>query len=250
VHTVAVPDRERRSPLDRLVNLVPVDAIVQQVDVQQVIDRVDVNDLLDRIDWNAVVEHIDLDAIVQRSVRSATRGGHDVICAQLARLDELLTQLVNRLLRRTPADVESNSESEQRTAGSATRLIAFALDIFVAIASITLIMATVITFVDLVTGAVVDIKLAPEVSAPTTALWVLLYFFASWATVSRTPGMTVVGVRVLEADGTELTPKRAAVRTVAFPISFIGGIGLLGIVFGEHHRALHDVIARTVVTYA
>jgi hypothetical protein len=44
--------------------------------------------------------------------------------------------------------------------------------------------------------------------------------------------------------------RRAIVRTLAFPLSFLVlGLGFLGILLGDQRRALHDVIAGTAVVY-
>jgi uncharacterized RDD family membrane protein YckC len=32
-------------------------------------------------------------------------------------------------------------------------------------------------------------------------------------------------------------------------LSFVGGLGFVGIVVGREHRALHDVLAGTIVVY-
>src|SRR5262249_14595033 len=59
------------------------------------------------------------------------------------------------------------------------------------------------------------------------------------------------GVQVLTDDGYDVSPRRAIVRTLVFPLSFlILGLGFLGILLGDQRRALHDVIAGTVVVYA
>ena len=66
-------------------------------------------------------------------------------------------------------------------------------------------------------------------------------------------GMTLFlfGVQVLTDEGGDVSLRRAALRTLAFPLSFvILGLGFLGILLGEQRRALHDVIAGTVVVYS
>ena len=52
-------------------------------------------------------------------------------------------------------------------------------------------------------------------------------------------------------DGTDASGRRAVVRTLALPLSFLFlGLGFAGILLGDRRRALHDVIAGTAVIYS
>ena len=83
---------------------------------------------------------------------------------------------------------------------------------------------------------------------------VFVYFAYCWAASGRTAGMALFGVRVVRVvrdDGTGVSGRRAVVRTLAFPLSFLFlGLGFVGILLGNRHRALHDVIAGTAVIYS
>ena len=80
---------------------------------------------------------------------------------------------------------------------------------------------------------------------------VFVYFAYCWAASGRTAGMALFGVRVVRDDGTGVSGRRAVVRTLAFPLSFLFlGLGFVGILLGNRHRALHDVIAGTAVIYS
>ena len=58
------------------------------------------------------------------------------------------------------------------------------------------------------------------------AVWGFIYFAYSWAASGRTAGMALFGVRVVRDDGTDATGRRAVVRTLAFPLSFLfSGLG-------------------------
>ena len=82
-------------------------------------------------------------------------------------------------------------------------------------------------------------------------LWQFLYFGYSWAVSGRTPGMAVLGIRVVRADGTVLPPKQGVLRALVFPLSFLlFGLGFLGILVQHEHRALHDLIAGSAVVYS
>ena len=63
--------------------------------------------------------------------------------------------------------------------------------------------------------------------------------------------MALFGVRVVRDDGTDASGRRAVVRTLALPLSFLFlGLGFTGILLGDRRRALHDVIAGTAVIYS
>ena len=134
-------------------------------------------------------------------------------------------------------------------AGPASRLAAYAVDILVSTILLAVLVVGFATVVDIVTGAKIRLQVPSNVGAPATGVWLFLYFFVSWATIGKTPGMLLFGVRVSRRDGGIIGPGRAALRALVFPLSFAGGLGLVGIVLGREHRALHDVIAGTTVVY-
>jgi uncharacterized RDD family membrane protein YckC len=81
-------------------------------------------------------------------------------------------------------------------------------------------------------------------------VWAFVYLAASLAIAGRTIGMGVVGLLVVSRNGHPITGRKAALRALAFPLSFLPlGLGLLGILVGKERRALHDVAAGTTVVY-
>jgi uncharacterized RDD family membrane protein YckC len=82
-------------------------------------------------------------------------------------------------------------------------------------------------------------------------VWAFVYFAHPLAVSGRTLGMAMVGVRVVRADGSELSTRRAVVRVLALPLSFLLlCFGILLIVLRGDRRALHDLIAGSAVVYA
>ncbi len=80
--------------------------------------------------------------------------------------------------------------------------------------------------------------------------WQWLYFGGSWAVSGKTPGMSLLGLRVVDRDGAPLGPGRGVVRAPALFVTFATfGIGFVGIIIGKEHRGLQDVLAGTVVVY-
>ena len=66
-----------------------------------------------------------------------------------------------------------------------------------------------------------------------------------------TVGMLVLGLRVIKADGSQLTAGQAFVRFLAYLVnSFTLFIGFIIIVFDDQKRALHDRMCDTRVIYS
>ena len=137
-------------------------------------------------------------------------------------------------------------------AGAASRFLAYAVDVIVSWSLYTLGVAGVTFVIKIVTGRSVTWHSGNSIIvAAIFAAWEIAYFGYCWAAGGKTPGMALLGVRVVRADGTEIDPWRGVVRALAFPLSIIVfGLGFAGILLQREHRALHDLIAGTAVVYA
>jgi uncharacterized RDD family membrane protein YckC len=142
-----------------------------------------------------------------------------------------------------------NGTPAGRYAGPATRLAAYAVDTVVSTVVFAVLVVGFVAVVDIVSGAKIRLQVPAEIGAPAAGAWLFSYYFASWATAEKTPGMALLGLRVARRDGSEIRVGQAALRTLVLPVSFIGGLGFVGIVIGREHRALHDVLAGTTVLY-
>jgi uncharacterized RDD family membrane protein YckC len=146
------------------------------------------------------------------------------------------------------ADVVS---AQGHYAGAVSRLLAYLIDAAVSTALFALGLGATSLAVQVITGHSVHWTRANIAVAIIFALWEFFYFGYSWAASGRTFGMAVLGVRVVAVDGTALAPWRGALRALVFPLSFLlFGLGFLGILVQREHRALHDLIAGSVVIYA
>jgi uncharacterized RDD family membrane protein YckC len=137
-------------------------------------------------------------------------------------------------------------------AGPSSRLAAYAIDAVLVSALYSVVTAGVVWIVQLVIAQDVDPSdLGTAASTATLTLWGFLYFSVPWAVSGRTPGMLFLGLRVVRRDGSPLDPGHAFLRALTLPLSFIPfGLGLIGVLVGREHRALHDVLAKTTVVYA
>jgi uncharacterized RDD family membrane protein YckC len=136
-------------------------------------------------------------------------------------------------------------------AGAATRLAAFALDQAILTGSFAGMSAVVAWILSLVIAEDLNWDPGAVVTGLLLLLWWFLYYSYPWAMSGKTPGMALLGIRVVRADGSPARAGNAVRRTLALPLSFLTlGIGFLPIVFGKERRALHDKLAGTAVVYS
>jgi uncharacterized RDD family membrane protein YckC len=135
-------------------------------------------------------------------------------------------------------------------AGPVGRVVALALDLSIAAA----LFATVSAVVTWIAETVFRTEFATPRSGvgwfAVFVLWLFLYHWVGLATVGKTIGKAVVGLRVVARDGAILSGRRAAIRVIALPISLaMFGLGGIGALIGRERRTLHDVIAGSAVVY-
>ena len=63
--------------------------------------------------------------------------------------------------------------------------------------------------------------------AASAVVWLFTYRWASTAVAGRTPGMAIVGLRIVARSGVPVAGRRAFLRVLALPLSFaLLGLGL------------------------
>jgi uncharacterized RDD family membrane protein YckC len=138
-----------------------------------------------------------------------------------------------------------------RYSGFASRFAAFAVDVGVSLGVYMLALAAISWAAQVLTGNDITWHKGDIWVIIAYAVWAFAYFAYCWAASGRTAGMALFGVRVVRDDGTDASGRRAVVRTLALPLSFLFlGLGFTGILLGDRRRALHDVIAGTTVIYS
>ena len=135
-------------------------------------------------------------------------------------------------------------------AGFASRFTAFAVDMGLSLGVFMLALAAISFAARVLTGKDIAWNKGDIWVIIAYWVWEFIYFAYSWAASGRTAGMALFGVQVVRDDGTGASARRAIVRTLALPLSFLLlGLGFAGILLGDRRRALHDVIAGTAVIY-
>lgn len=267
-----------RADIARLLERVDVGKIVQKIDMNELIagidvgavaDRVDVNQIAQRIDVDRLVEQTDLGAIIARSSGGIASGALDMLRRQAVGLDEFIARWAARLLRRRypgppgPPQLAAGpvpaaalpqpavqASLQGRYAGAASRFVAYLVDATVSSGVFMLALTAISYAASLITGHTVTWSQDSVITGIMLAGWEFTYYAYSWATSGKTPGMALLGLRVVQPPGAPLRPSAAIIRTLAFPFSFLLlGLGFIGILVQRDRRALHDLAAGTVVSY-
>ena len=258
-----------RVDVDRLLDRVDVNRLLDGVDVDRLLDGVDVNRLVDRVDVQAVTRRANVGGLVAQSTGQVAGSTLDVARRQAVGLDTLMMGLVDRLLGRDPAEqplgppelVAQEMESRPAAgpgrslisgyyAGPLSRLLAYLIDSFLAFSAAGLISTIIVGSINVMLAANLQWDWRAGVFGLVAfSIWFFVYFWVGVAVSGRTPGMSVLGIKVVEKKGTPVSPGHAAIRALVMPISAVTVVGVLGIVFDARQRALHDVAAKTAVVY-
>jgi uncharacterized RDD family membrane protein YckC len=133
-------------------------------------------------------------------------------------------------------------------AGFVSRLLAFSIDALLAVALSTVGFAA--------TSAVLSV-LDSDSGHPAAAVGFLLavpavfvlYCAGFWALWGRTPGMLLLGLRVVPVTGGDLGLGRSLLRVLAYWVSAILFLGFIWIAVDRRSQGFHDKIARTFCVY-
>jgi len=130
-------------------------------------------------------------------------------------------------------------------AGIVSRAVAYVTD-----ALVVTVVALGATVVVVLVGAAVSLRTPDLARAVVPVLVVLLpavlaaYSWVFWALAGRTPGMTLLGVRVVRVDGGQVSWPAALIRAVVLAFFPVGALWLL---VDRRAQGVHDKLARTTV---
>jgi uncharacterized RDD family membrane protein YckC len=135
--------------------------------------------------------------------------------------------------------------ARQAYAGIVSRTVAYLLD-----AMVVAVLATGGLLVAVLIGAVVGVQAHDFAKALVPACLIVLpallavYNWLFWALAGRTPGMALLGIRVVAVSGRPLSWLASLVRAIVlayFPV------GALWAVVDRRNQGIHDKLARTTV---
>jgi uncharacterized RDD family membrane protein YckC len=132
-------------------------------------------------------------------------------------------------------------------AGAISRTVAFLVD-----ATIVTVFAVGATIVFQLMGSVIGvigstITQAGMVFVGSVPTIFAGYNFVFWGLTGRTPGMALLGLRVVNTSGQRIRWMSSLVRAILLTVFTIGAIWCL---VDRRHQAIHDKVARTVVVRA
>ena len=204
----------------------------------QLTDRVLASDETQRI-----LRHVASSPELRDAIARQTTGLADEVIAgarvSAARLDDR----AERVLRRPPRAVRPVH------AGIATRAAALATD-----AALTVVIfMSIVGIAALVSSLVGDLRPEWLVGVLLASGWLLIvstYFVLFWSAAGQTPGMRLLGLRVLGPDGKPPSIGRSLVRLAGLGLAIVPLFaGFIPVLFTERRRALPDFLAGTVVLY-
>ena len=215
------------------------DAVGRSLTESRVVERIVESDSFRR----AVEE-----ALEGPAVRAAlARQGSSIVAETVAALCAQLATPTTRSRPRRAGCSGARSGSRSRPSGPATRGAAFALDILLAHLAF-LAGVAVVTLAGKLAGGLAT----PLADALAGSGWVLVvggYFVFFWSTVGRTPGMTLLRLRVTAGEaGAPPGVARSVVRFAGLVLSLLLVlVAFLPALYGSRRRALLDLLAGTTV---
>lgn len=148
------------------------------------------------------------------------------------------------------AEADRAIAHQGRYAGPVSRLLAYLADLALISVLFAAAAALVNAAVDVATPWSLDLSRESLVVIVAYFAWGGFYFGNGWMLRGKSPGMALLGLRIVRADGADLDVRHALIRLVAFPLGFLTlGLGFLGIIVGRTRQALYDRIADTAVVY-
>jgi uncharacterized RDD family membrane protein YckC len=134
-------------------------------------------------------------------------------------------------------------------AGVATRALALALDAAV-VQVLVFAGAAILALVGSLVGELRLDMLGRLLAAAAWAGAVAAYFTVFWSAAGQTPGMRVMGVRVVAADGRPPSVGRSLVRVTGLALAIVPLFaGFLPVLVDDRRRGVHDLLAGTVVLH-
>ena len=83
------------------------------------------------------------------------------------------------------------------------------------------------------------------------ALPVVYHWYFWTRRAGQTPGKSAVGVRVIKADGSEISDTDAFIRAIGYHVStLLCGLGFIWAIFDRNNQTWHDKLAGTYVVSA
>jgi uncharacterized RDD family membrane protein YckC len=194
-----------------------------------------------------LVERIAEAPEVRAAIASQGVGFLNDIRRQIGKIARTADGAIERVVRRLTRRQQRTEPTE--CAGAFTRALAFAIDVGVLNLAFIAISALI--------AFVVSIVLPSETTVPALAIGAAAWLIAGaafmcsfWALTGQTPGMSIVGLRIVPLDEPRMNLRIAILRLFGFILAVVPlGLGFLGILLSERRRGWDDTIGHTEVHY-
>lgn len=185
-----------------------------------------------------------------RHVLARAIGGPEVRAAVATQSAGLMDPVVAGLRHAGKAVDRRLGTARLAFAGVASRGVALFVDALV-IAAVTFLVGAAVGLVASLAGGIRPEWLAGVLLGIGQVVISVAYFTLFWSTAGQTPGMRLMGLRVLPDHATgSLTTGLALLRTLGLALAIIPCfLGFLPALFDSRSRALPDYLAGTVVVY-
>lgn len=185
-----------------------------------------------------------------RHVLARAIGGPEVRAAVATQSAGLMDPVVAGLRHAGKAVDRRLGTARLAFAGVASRGVALFVDALV-IAAVTFLVGAAVGLVASLAGGIRPEWLAGLLLGIGQVVISVAYFTLFWSTAGQTPGMRLMGLRVLPDHATgSLTTGLALLRTLGLALAIIPCfLGFLPALFDSRSRALPDYLAGTVVVY-
>jgi uncharacterized RDD family membrane protein YckC len=248
-----LPEEIARSLIDHGVPERVVRAVLADIDVEATVRRLAEDADLERLLTEAVdspegqrlLERVVASpaiqtALARQSVTFASRIAAEAR-GRAAALDDRVEQAVRRALSRP------QNEAARAFGGVVSRAVGLSLDLAATLAGLAVVSA-VLGLIASLAGNMGPSWLGAVLVG---GGWVLLadaYLVFFWTVAGQTPGMRVMGLRVVDPAGKPPSAGRAVLRVVGLALSIAPCFaGFIPILFSDRRRGLHDYIAGTAV---
>jgi uncharacterized RDD family membrane protein YckC len=235
----SLPEEVTRALIEhRVIERVVTEALESGEFQGELVDRV-----LQSPEFHRALREVLASSEVREALKSQTTSFGSELLVSLRNAAIRLDGRAERAMRRRPR------RAEVPYAGVPTRAIALATDIFLA----QLIFTAATAILGVVASLVGDLKPAWLVGALLAAGWLLVvggYFVVCWSTVGQTPAMRLMRLRVQARAGEPPHVGQSIVRLIGLVLAIIPFFaGFLPVFYDARRRGIHDMLARTTVTY-
>ena len=142
--------------------------------------------------------------------------------------------------------MDSNSVT---VVGFGRRLVATIIDGFVVL-FISFLLVFILGFIELLTGWRITGSTAAwnTIILITVLVFSVLYYVLQWAMKGETVGKVVLGMKIVDKDGTPPSLVKSLLRYVGYLIGgIVLSIGFIWVAIDKKHRGWHDLLAGTYV---